>query len=124
MFRIFLQRRIKMKEQTGTFDIIDGIPIVFAHGLLKPDVNDYSLFQIDLFTSASKQYESSRQEWGVKNITDTFIEDKTGIIIISVILNYVEYLLKGKEQIRFTEIQSSENNKRGKCKITKIIENE
>lgn len=92
----------------GTFDIVNGIPIVFAYGKPKPDINDYSLFPMDLFTSASKQYESSRQEWEV---------DRSSISFMLKIL--IEKNIS--EQVEFTEIQSPENEKRGKCKITKIL---
>lgn len=111
-------KQTEMKEQPGTFDIIDGIPIVFAYGLPKPNINDYSLFPIDLFTSASKQYESSRQEWEVKNADKQKGYPKNRCVVR---FSYNITLCKKGSQVQFTEIQPPKDDKRGKCKITKII---
>ncbi|GAG83689.1 unnamed protein product [marine sediment metagenome] len=93
----------------GTFDVIDGIPIVFAYVLSKPKSGSYSVRNNHLsYRKALKKYESSRQEWEV---------DRSSIGFMLKIL--IEKNIS--EQVEFTEIQSPTKTERGKCKITKIL---
>jgi len=117
-----------MKEQTGIFDIISNIPIVFAYELPKPEPNNYyghgfmdfetmPVFDELSYDKAIKKYESSRQEWEVINIhkDDIF---KSGCCYVS-FEEALESLYKN-QQVQIIEITPPTEKERGKCKITKI----
>lgn len=94
----------------GTFNIINGIPIVFAYGL--PKKRREKIWKRIISMSHKecgeiiKEYESSRQEWDVESV-EIIPENEFGII-------------KKEQQVQFKEITPPTKDKRGKCKIIKI----
>ena len=107
----------------GTFDIINGTPIVFAHELEKPNPDDYfnplsQQIAASLITDL-EEYESSRKEWKVENILEI-----TGLYFLKIgykATMHPDYELKKGRQIQFKEITPPTDKERGKCKIVKII---
>jgi hypothetical protein len=91
----------------GTFSIENGIPIIFAYGLPKPNVDDYVSEFLDSlhdFHKALKEYESSRKEWE----------------ITVWLLKIMTFTVSPGKQVEFEEITPPTAKERGKCKIVKI----
>jgi len=97
-------------KQIGTFSIDNGTPIVIAYELLEPKIEDYRNYsdgkvfiEESYYEDDVKEYKSSRREWELDNLEAIYL-----------------YEIDKGQQVEFEEMEPP-SDKRGKCKIIKII---